>query len=130
MDTICSTKNMKEIDMSQLHDFSLCDIDWNLTPEHAVTMYLEWGNNDWHSEYPPVRSKDDVSHYFVVDSWGAKPTLRLVRRNSEEAHDLLSMPLPPDMEKDFIAHHGAWRGIAEPTPAIKQWLRQELEQRY
>jgi len=42
--------------MPQLKDFALYDIDWNLTPEHAVTMYLEWGNNDWHSEYPPVRS--------------------------------------------------------------------------
>ena len=53
--------------MTSLKDFSLYNIDWNLSPEHAVTMYLEWGNNDWHSEYPPVRSKDDVSHYFGVD---------------------------------------------------------------
>ncbi len=55
--------------MTNLKDFALYDIDWNLTPEHAVTMYLEWGNNDWHAEYPPVRSKEDVAHYFVVDSW-------------------------------------------------------------
>ena len=56
--------------MNRLQDYALYDISWNLSPEHAVTMYLEWGNNDWHSEYPPVRSKEDVSHYFVVDSWG------------------------------------------------------------
>ena len=55
--------------MAQLRDFSTLDISWNLTPEHAVTMYLEWGNNDWHSEYPPVRSKSDESYYFVVDTW-------------------------------------------------------------
>ena len=36
--------------MPTLKDFALCPIDWNLTPEHAVTMYLEWGNNDWHAE--------------------------------------------------------------------------------
>ena len=53
--------------MNRLQDYALYDISWNLSPEHAVTMYLEWGNNDWHSEYPPVRSKEDVSHYFVVD---------------------------------------------------------------
>ncbi|MDD6181783.1 MAG: DVU0772 family protein [Desulfovibrionaceae bacterium] len=116
--------------MKSLRDFSLCDIDWNLTPEHAVTMYLEWGNNDWHSEYPPVRSREDVSHYFVVDSWSGKPLLRLVRRNSEHAEDLLTMPLPPEMEADFRREHGQWRGIAAPTPAIKQWLRTELGQPY
>ena len=49
--------------MNSLQDYALYDISWNLSPEHAVTMYLEWGNNDWHSEYPPVRSKEDVSHY-------------------------------------------------------------------
>ena len=65
--------------MNRLQDYALYDISWNLSPEHAVTMYLEWGNNDWHSEYPPVRSKEDVSHYFVVDSWGKEPVIRLVR---------------------------------------------------
>ena len=40
--------------MNRLQDYALYDISWNLSPEHAVTMYLEWGNNDWHSEYPPV----------------------------------------------------------------------------
>ena len=59
--------------MASLKDFSTLDISWDLTPEHAVTMYLEWGNNDWHSEYPPVRSKDDMSNYFVVDTWGREP---------------------------------------------------------
>ena len=116
--------------MKRLQDFSLCNIDWNLTPEHAVTMYLEWGNNDWHSEYPPVRSRDDVSHYFVIDSWETTPLLRLVRRNSETAEDLLSMPLPEKLAQDFYEHHGHWRGISAPTPAIKHWLRTELGQPY
>ena len=56
--------------MPDLKDFALCNIDWNLTPEHAVTMYLEWGNNDWHAEYPPVRSKEDVSHYLDWEIYG------------------------------------------------------------
>ena len=115
--------------MASLKDFSLYDISWNLSPEHAVTMYLEWGNNDWHAEYPPVRSKEDVSYYFVVDSWGAVPIVRLVRRNSESAEDLLSIPLPEDLLPDYEAAHGTLRGISEPTPAIKDWLRRELEHR-
>ncbi len=55
--------------MAKLKDFALYPIAWNLTPEDAVTLYLEWGNNDWNAEYPPVRSKSDVAIYFVVDSW-------------------------------------------------------------
>ncbi|WP_297260642.1 DVU0772 family protein [uncultured Desulfovibrio sp.] len=114
--------------MSSLKDFALYDISWNLSPEHAVTMYLEWGNNDWHAEYPPVRSKEDVSYYFVVDNWGEKPVVRLVRRNSENAEDLISVPLPDALLEDFQAVHGTCRGISEPTPAIKNWLRHEMGQ--
>ncbi len=114
--------------MPALKDFALYNIDWNLTPEHAVTMYLEWGNNDWHSEYPPVRSKDDVAHYFVVDSWDAPPVIRLVRRNSEKAEDLIEIPLPQELLEEFHLHHGTWRGISAPTPAIKKWLMEQLEQ--
>ena len=37
--------------MSDLSRFVLLPIDWNLSPEQAVIMYLEWGNNHWHAEY-------------------------------------------------------------------------------
>lgn len=56
-----------------LRQFSGLSIDWNLAPEDAVTLYLEWGNNNWHAEHPPVRSKDDVATYFVVDNWCETP---------------------------------------------------------
>lgn len=103
------------------------DIDWNLTPEHAVTMYLEWGNNDWHAEYPPVRSKSDYVTYFVVDTWSETPMLRLVRRNSEEAVDLLKEALPEELVQSFRKEYGTLRGIFAPTPEIKQWLRTAIE---
>ena len=106
--------------MNRLQDYALYDISWNLSPEHAVTMYLEWGNNDWHSEYPPVRSR--------VDAWPSSPVVRLVRRNSENAEDLFTMPLPHHLLSEYESVHGKWRGISEPTPAIKSWLRHELGQ--
>ena len=114
--------------MAELKDFTHRIIDWNLTPEHAVTMYLEWGNNDWQSEYPPVRSKTDVSTYFVVDTWGEKPVLRLVQRNSEQADDLLVMPLPEEFLPNFYEENGKNRGIYTLTDTIKTWLRRELGQ--
>lgn len=114
--------------MAELKDFSTYHISWNLTPEHAVTMYLEWGNNDWTCEYPPVRSKDDVSIYFVVDSWGEYPFIRLIRRNVEKAEELFSMPLPEELLQDWRDANGNWRGTGAPTPAIKEWLKKQLGQ--
>lgn len=114
--------------MAQLKDFSLYNIDWNMTPEQAVTMYLEWGNNDWQSEYPPVRSSEDVSIYFVVDSWENPPLIRLVRRNSEKAEDIFTMPLPAGLMDDWREANGNLKGISAPTPQIKEWLKKQLDQ--
>ena len=83
---------------SRLKEFTRYVIDWDLAPEDAVTLYLEWGNNNWHAEHAPVRSKEDFATYFVVDAWPSSPVVRLVRRNSEEAVDLLTLALPPDLE--------------------------------
>ncbi len=114
--------------MSDLAHFTHHPIDWNLTPEHAVTMYLEWGNNDWHAEYPPVRSKSDISTYFVVDTWNAAPVIRLVQRNSEQATDLIVIPFPPELLEDFYEQNGKSKGIYTPTPALKAWLRRQIGQ--
>lgn len=98
-------------------------IDWNLSPEMAVTLYLEWGNNDWNAEYPPVRSRHDVATYFVVDAWHRPPLVRLVRRNSEQAEDLAAFELPADLAALFYAEYGDLKGVFEPLPGIKDWLR-------
>ena len=51
-----------------LKKFSSLPIEWDLDPADAVTLYLEWGNNDWHAEHPPVRSKDDFA-YYSAPAW-------------------------------------------------------------
>ena len=109
-----------------LKEMSNLPIDWNLAPEDAVTLYLEWGNNNWHGKHTPVRSKDDYATYFVVDNWQMPPTLRLVRRNSEDAVDLLTMRLPEQLEKEFVQEYSGLKGVYEPTPAIKEWLKKEM----
>lgn len=114
--------------MSQqvLSQFSNLPIDWNLSPEDAVTLYLEWGNNNWHAPHPPVRSKDDVANYFVVDNWQDEPLIRLVQRNSEAAEDLAVLPMPLELRREFVEEYGQLRGIFEPTPSIKAWLQEQL----
>lgn len=114
--------------MDALKPYEHLDIDWNLTPEHAVTMYLEWGNNDWNAEYPPVRSKKDVSRYFVVDAWEDAPMVRLVERNSEKADDLVSFPLPEELLPGFRAEHGSTRGLYAISEELKAWLKAAMGQ--
>ncbi len=114
--------------MDALKPFLHLDIDWNLTPEHAVTMYLEWGNNDWRAEYPPVRSKSDVSRYFVVDAWEETPMVRLVERNSENATDLVSFALPDFLLPGFRKENAKLKGVFAPTEEIKAWLKKEMGQ--
>jgi len=112
--------------MATLRQFNDYDIDWDLSPEQAVTMYLEWGNNDWRARHAPVRSRADFSTYFVVDAWEDPPVVRLVRRNSENAEELVSLPLPEHLRAAWTREYGKLKGVFEPTPAIKAWLKDEL----
>ncbi len=113
--------------MKSLKKFAALDIDWNLTPEDAVTMYLEWGNNNWHGEHAPVRSKTDESVYFVVDAWEDPPIIRLLRRNSEESRELVSFPLPLDLLPAWREENGRARGVVAPNEPTRAWLRKRVE---
>jgi hypothetical protein len=100
-------------------------IDWDMTPEEAVTLYLEWGNN-WTHGKNLVRSKNDVSHYFVVNTWDAPPMIYLIRRNSEEAIELATIPMPERIEKGFLEWVGYNRGVYPLSDEVRTWLEGEL----
>ena len=100
------------------------DIDWDMTPEEAVTLYLEWGNNWSHGKM--VKSRDDVSHYFVVNTWDSPPMIYLVRRNSDEAVDLALISIPDDLREDLSNELASRRGVYGITPEIRKWLQLEL----
>ena len=109
-----------------LKKFGSLPIEWDLDPADAVTLYLEWGNNDWHAEHPPVRSKDDFAYYFVLDNWAQPPTLRLVMRNSEATEDLWILPLPEELRTSMEEEFGALKGVFMPSAAMKEWLRSRV----
>lgn len=102
-------------------------VDWDMTPELAVTLYLEWGNNDWRSPHPPIRSRDEAVIYFVVDSWKEPPVARLVRRRIDAAEDLAVIPLPDALVRVFREEYGELKGVFEPLPPVKAWLRELVE---
>jgi len=100
-------------------------IDWEMTPEEAVRLYLEWGNN-WARGNYVIRSKDDVSHYFVINTWGEEPIIYLIRRNSEEAVELATIPMPEKLKKHFLDSIGHNRGVYSIEGEVREWLQKEL----
>ncbi len=100
-------------------------IDWEMTPEEAVRLYLEWGNN-WAGGNYVIRSKDDVSHYFIVNTWEKVPVLNLIRRNSEQAEELAVIDLPDKLKQDFLESVGHNKGVYAIDDEIKKWLHSQL----
>ena len=96
-----------------------------MTPEEAVTLYLEWGNNWTHGKM--VKSKNDVSHYFVVNTWDEPPKIYLIRRNSEEAVELATIDMPQDLRNRFlesVGHNN--KGVYAINQEVKAWLEEKL----
>jgi hypothetical protein len=116
--------------MMQLEDIRqnedlLNAIDWDMTPEEAVRLYLEWGNN-WAGGNYVVRSKDDITHYFVVNTWDENPVVFLIRRNSEEAVELAKIDMPDDIKDLFLAENGDLKGVFAIEGSVKDWLYKQL----
>ncbi len=100
-------------------------IDWDMTPEEAVRLYLEWGNN-WARGNYVIRSKDDVTHYFVVNTWKEQPVIFFIRRNSDEAVELAEITMPEDMNERFLESVGHNKGVYAVEGEIRDWLREQL----
>jgi len=101
-------------------------IDWDMTPEEAVTLYLEWGNNWSHGKYV-IRSNKDFAHYFVINNWGEKPQIYLIKRNSEDVQELAKFDLPENLLNDFYDYTGNHKGVYAIEGSIKDWLKNELD---
>ncbi len=100
-------------------------IDWDMIPEEAVTLYLEWGNN-WSHGRNLIISKDDVSHYFVVNTWEDPPKIFFIRRNSEEAVELATIDMSDELRDHFLESVGRIKGVWAISDEIKAWLEKEL----
>ena len=71
-----------------------------------------------------IKSKDDITHYFVLNTWDNKPVIYLVRRNSEEASELAKIDVPEDLIDDFLREK---KGVYAVEGEIREWLMEELE---
>jgi len=101
-------------------------IDWEMTPEEAIRLYLEWGNN-WAGGNYVIRSKNDVTHYFVVNTWEQSPKVYLIRRNSEEAEELAEIDMPKDLSDRYMHSIGYTKGVYSIEGEVKAWIQNQLD---
>ena len=102
-------------------------IDWEMTPEEAVRLYLEWGNNWTRGNYV-IRSSKDVTHYFVVNTWEKTPIIYLIRRNSEDYEELAQIELPKALRERFLESIGHNKGVYCLEGEVKHWLQNQLNE--
>ena len=100
-------------------------IDWEMTPEEAVRLYLEWGNN-WSRGYRMVRSKDDETYYFVLNTWEDIPAIFFIRRNYEGAVELARFDVPNDTDDPFNEVKRLQKGVYAVQGELREWLRDQL----
>ncbi len=102
-------------------------IDWDMTPEKAVDMYLEWGAG-WTRGNDFVRSGDEESYYFVIYDWETPPQVTLLRRDSKEVEELAKIPVDKELFFTSIEEGGkkAGVGVYNPTKELKKWLSKVL----
>ena len=98
------------------------NINWEMTPEEAVRLYLEWGNNWARGDGYVIRSADDYTHYFVVNCWSKPYYIYLICRNSDEAKELARFELPDEFQKPVCE----LKGVYALDDDLKKWLQDEL----
>jgi len=97
-------------------------IDWNMTPEKAVDMFLEWGSG-WTRGNEFVRGNDEKI-YFVLFDWEEKPQATLIKRNMQGATELAKVCVPSDLFEDACREDGFKAGgtVHPLSDTLKQWV--------
>jgi hypothetical protein len=103
------------------------EIDWTMTPEKAIEMYLEWGTG-WVRGNDFVSSADDKSIYFVIYDWEEEPTATLIYRTVGGAEEIARVEVPEDLFTASWKEDGTRPGgtVHPPNEALKKWLCERI----
>ena len=98
-------------------------IDWEMTPEEAVRLYLEWGNN-WSQGNVFIRSKDDISHYF-------EPGKEIETfKDEDEFIEKISYYIDHADQREVIARRGQERCLRDYAMTHRAQTLHEIVEKY
>lgn len=87
------------------------EINWEMTPDKAIEMYLEWGTG-WVRGNDFVSSPDQESVYFVLYDWEENPPqVTLLRRDIEGAEEIAKIEVPGDLFYEAAREDGYRPGV-------------------
>ena len=103
------------------------DIDWDMTPEKAIYMYLEWGSG-WTRGHDFVSYPGQESLYFVLYDFEDTPQVTLIRRSMVRADEIAKIKVP---EALFLQ---AWKedgdrpgvGVHALNMQLRDWVYQTV----
>ncbi len=104
----------------------LNSVDWDMTPEEAIALHLEWGPLRSQSYYNS-RDNDNETVYFVINTWKNPPILTLVRRKGFDSEELGNFSLPKPLETEFLQGIGKYKGVYAVEGKVRDWLKKELD---
>lgn len=99
------------------------DIDWDMTPEKAIEMYLEWGTG-WSRGNDFVSYREQKSVYFVLFDWEIPPQVTLIQRSMAGAEEIAKIPVPGDLFTQAWQEDGDRPGVGvHPlNDRLKEWV--------
>jgi len=87
------------------------EINWEMTPDKAIEMYLEWGTG-WIRGHDFVSSSDQESVYFVLYDWEEDPpVVTLLRRSVEEVVEIAKIEVPANLFHQAAKEDGYRPGV-------------------
>lgn len=100
-------------------------VDWNMTPEEAIALHLEWGPLRGLAYYNS-RDNDNETVYFVMNTWKKPPIITLVRRKGFDSEELANFRLPQGLEQKVLKAEGQHQGVYAVEGEVRDWLKKEL----
>ena len=102
-------------------------IDWNMTQEKAIEMYLEWGTG-WVRGNDFVSTMGQESIYFVLYDWLRPARVTLIRRTTGGAEEIAEVKVPEDLFMQAWHEDGDRPGVGvHPlNKELKEWVCQAI----
>ncbi len=108
------------------NDFNLINsINWDILPEEAVGLHLEWGAG-WAAHNYRVSGSKDTTYHFVINTWEETPVIYLYKRKSFDTEEIAIIQIPNNLSKPFLESIGYNKGNYSIEGGIKRWLKNEL----
>jgi hypothetical protein len=100
-------------------------LNLEMTPERAVSLYLEWGSS-WAHGRDFVRSEHDVSCYLKIDAWTTPARVFLVRQSTSDEKVIGEVDVPVELVARAVRSWGGRKGTYGLSEELKDWFQREL----